>query len=98
MAKTLQKNIRIKSEQWDRIEAVATKQGVTANQLLVELAMEAIDRREWPRTELEIRMLRSCMFTAQAIARDMIAAGREDEVEAIRQNISAAAPELPGET
>ena len=97
MAKTLQKNIRITSEQWDRIETAATERGVTANQLLVELAVEALDRREWPRTELEIRMLRSSMFAAQAIARDMIVAGREDEVEAIRQDISQIAPELPSE-
>ena len=97
MAKTLQKNIRITSEQWDRIETAATERGVTANQLLVELAVEALDRREWPRTEHEIRMLRSSMFAAQAIARDMIAAGRADEVEAIRLNISQIAPELPGE-
>ena len=56
--------------------------------------MEALDRREWPRTEPEIRLLRSCMFTAQAIARDMIAAGREDEVEEIRQDISMMVPDL----
>ena len=97
MAKTLQKNIRIPSEQWDCIETAATERGVTANQFLVELAVEALDRREWPRTQHEIRMSRSCMFTAQAIAHDMIAAGREDEVKAIRLNISQVAPELPGE-
>ena len=56
--------------------------------------MEALDRREWPRTEHETRMLRSCMFTAQAIARDMIAAGRRDEVEGIRQEISKIVPDL----
>ena len=97
MAKTLQKNIRVPSEQWDRIETAATERGVTANQLLVELAVEALDRREWPRSELEIHLLRSCMFTAQAIARDMIAAGRADEVDTIRRNISQIAPELPDE-
>ena len=56
--------------------------------------MEALDRREWPRTDLEIQLLRSSVFTAQAIARDMIAAGREDEVEEIRRNISATTLEL----
>ena len=78
MAQTLQKNIRVTPEQWDRIETALENRGVTANQLLVELAMEALDRREWPHTELEIHLLRSCMFAAQAIARDMEAAGRGD--------------------
>ena len=98
MSKTLQKNIRITSEQWDRIEAVATKRGVTANQLLVELAMEALNRRQWPSTEAEIYLLRSAMFTAQAMARDMQAAGRGDEIANIARNISKIAPELPEES
>ena len=89
MTRTLQKNIRVTPGQWNRIENAAKEREVSANRLVVELAMEALDRREWPRTELEIQLLRSSMFTAQAIARDMIAAGREDEVEEIRRNISA---------
>ena len=97
MARTLQKNIRVTPEQWDRIENAARERGVSANRLVVELAIEALDRREWPRTELEIQLLRSSMFAAQAIARDMIAAGREEELEEIRRNISAVTPDLPGE-
>lgn len=92
MTRTLQKNIRVLPEQWDRIESAARERDMTANQLLVELAMEALDRREWPQTDLEILLLRSCLFTAQAIARDMIAAGREDEVKEIQQAISTVAP------
>ena len=38
------------------------------------------------------------MFAAQAMARDMIAAGRDEEVEQIRRNISAVVPKLPGES
>ena len=95
MTRTLQKNIRVLPEQWNRIEAAARKRDLTANQLLVELAMEALERREWPRTDLEILMLRSCVFTAQAIARDMIAAGRRNEVEEIEQAITSVAPQLP---
>ena len=94
MARTLQKNIRVTPGQWNRIENAAKEREVSANRLVVELAMETLDRREWPRTELEIRLLRSCMFTAQAIARDMIAAGRRDEVEGIRQEISKIVPDL----
>ena len=93
MARTLQKNIRVTPEQWDRIENAARKRGVSANRLVVELAIEALDRHEWPRTEHEIRLLRSSMFTAQAMARDMIAAGREDEVEEIRSLVSTVVPD-----
>ena len=95
MVQTVQKNIRVTPEQWERIEKAADQRRVSANQLLVELAMEALDRRQWPRTEAEIHLLRSAMFTAQATARDMAAAGRGDEIEEIARNISRIAPELP---
>ena len=38
------------------------------------------------------------MFTAQAIARDMIADGRGDEVEQIRRSICAVVPDLVEES
>ncbi len=98
MVQTVQKNIRLTPEQWEGIEKAAEERDVSANQLLVELAMEALDRRQWPRTRAEIYLLRSAMFTAQAMARDMAAAGRGDEIEAIARNISRVAPELPPET
>ena len=93
MTRTLQKNIRVTPGQWNRIENAAKERDVSANRLVVELAMEALDRREWPRTALEIQLLRSSMFTAQATARDMIAAGREEEVEEIRDFISSIVPD-----
>ena len=40
MVQTVQKNIRITPEQWERIEKAADERRVSANQLLVELAME----------------------------------------------------------
>ena len=95
MVQTVQKNIRVTPAQWARIETAADERGISANQLLVELAIEALDRRQWPRTEAEIHLLRSAMFTAQAIARDMEAAGRGDEIADIARNISRIAPELP---
>ena len=98
MVQTVQKNIRVTPEQWERIEKAADERGTSANQLLLELAIEALDRREWPRTEAEIYLLRSAMFAAQAIARDMEATGRGDEIAAIARNISKVAPELPPET
>ena len=97
MVQTVQKNIRVTPEQWQRIEKAADERGTSANQLLLELAIEALDRRQWPRTEAEIYLLRSAMFTAQAIARDMQAAGRGDEIAEIARNISKVAPDLPDE-
>ena len=93
MAQTLQKNIRITSEQWQCIESAARERDVSPNQLLVELAIEALERRQWPSTEVEIRVARASLFAAQAIARDLIAAGRENEVEEIRDFISTIVPD-----
>ena len=94
MVQTIQKNIRFTPEQWKRVEIEAEKRGVSPNRLVVELTMEALERREWPRTEAETHLLRSAMFAAQAIIRDMEAAGREEEIEQISRNISEVAPEL----
>ena len=98
MVRTLQKNIRVTPGQWKRLEKEAEERGISANQLVVELAMEALDHREWPRTEHEIQLLRSAMFAAQAMVRDMERAGREDEVEEISRYISEVVRELPGES
>ena len=92
--KTLEKHIRVHSEQWRRLEEAAAGSSLTPNQLVVELAMQALDRSEWPRTEAEIHLLRSAMFTAQATIRDMRKAGREHEIEEISHAISEVAPEL----
>ena len=95
MPKTLSKTIRVTEAQWDRVQSAARKRNESPNHLLVEVAMQALDRREWPRTELEIQLLRSTLFTAQATARNMIANGRREEVDEIRREISRIAPELP---
>lgn len=98
MPKTIARHIRVDAEHWRRIESLADEHRTTPNQLLVELAIEALDHREWPQNPLEIQMVRSCLFTAQATARDMISAGRGDEVEAIRREISKIVPEVPDES
>ena len=98
MVQTLQKNIRVTPEQWKQVEIEAERRGVSPNRLVIELTMEALERREWPRTEAEIHLLRAAMFAAQAIIRDMERAGREDEIEQISRNISEVAPELPGKS
>ena len=72
MAKTLSKTVRVTEAQWNRVETAAGKRNESPNHLLVKLAMEALDRHEWPRTELEIQLLRSTLFTAQAMARSRI--------------------------
>ena len=95
MVQTIQKNIRVTPEQWKRIENEAEKREMSPNRLVVELVMEALERREWPRTEAEIHLLRSAMFVAQAIIRDMERDGREEEIEQISRTISEVAPELP---
>ena len=98
MAQTAQKNIRFTSEQWKRVEKEAEKRDISPNRLVVELAIEGLERREWPRTEAEIHLLRSAMFTAQAIIRDMERDGREEEIQQISRNISEVAPELLGKS
>ncbi|MYA95653.1 MAG: hypothetical protein F4X91_04500 [Nitrospinae bacterium] len=93
MAQTAEKNIRVTPEQWKRIEKEAERREKSPNRLVVELAMEALERREWPRTEAEIHLLRSAMFAAQAIVRDMERAGWEEAIAKISRNISEGAPE-----
>ena len=95
MSKTLSKHIRIEAEHWKRMEDAARERNISPNQLVVELAIDALDRSQWPRTDLEIIMVRSCLFVSQAVARDMIAAGREKEVKEIQQAIDTVAPPLP---
>lgn len=91
--KTLNKHIRVHPEQWERIERAAQGSALTANQLVMELAMQALDRREWPATEAEVRVARASLFSAQALARGLIADGREQEVQEIREFISTIVPD-----
>lgn len=93
MTETIAKTIRVAAEQWKRIEKLAADRNVSANQLLVELAMEALDRREWPRNDAEIHVARATMFVSLALQHDLIAAGREDEVEELQRLISTVLPE-----
>ena len=95
--KALHKHVRILPEQWERLETDAESTPLTADHLLVELAMEALDRRQWPRTEAEIRVARASLFAAQVLACDLIAAGREHEVEEIRDFISTIVPDPDAE-
>ena len=91
--RTINKHIRVLPEQWERIEQAAQGTALTANQLVMELAIEALDRRDWPSTEAEVRVARASLFAAQAMARDLIASGREQEVQEIREFISTIVPD-----
>ncbi len=93
MADTLTRTIRVTPEQWERIEKIAKDRDVSANRLVVELVMEALDQREWPRTELDIQVAKAALFAAQVLRRDLIAAGRKDEVEEILKFVSTLVPE-----
>ena len=95
MGNTINKHIRVDEEHWKRIEKAAQERGISPSRLMTSATIEAIEGREWPHTEAEIHLLRSAMFTAQAIIRDMERAGREEEIEQISRNISEVAPELP---
>ena len=98
MVNTINKHIRVDEDHWRRIEKAAQERGISPSRLMISATIEAIEGREWPRTEAEIHLLRSAMFTAQAIIRDMEKAGRENEIEQISRNISEVAPELPRNT
>ena len=95
MGKSINKHIRVDEDHWRRIENAAHERGISPSRLMISATLEAVEGREWPRTEAEIHLLRSAMFTAQAIIRDMERAGREEEIEQISKSISEVAPELP---
>ena len=90
---SLHKHIRVSRAQWERIERAAEGSPHSPNQVLVELAMEALDRREWPGTDTEMRVARASLFAAQVLARSLIADGREAEVQEIRDFISTIVPD-----
>ena len=94
---SLHKHIRVSRAQWERIERAAEGSPHSPNQILVELAIEALDRREWPRTDTEMRVARASLFAAQVLARDLIANGRGNEVEEIRDFISTIVRDPDGE-
>ena len=95
--RALHKHIRILPERWQRVECAAAGTVYSANQLPVELAMEALDRRASLGPDAELRVARASLFAAQAIARRLIADGRENEVQEIREFISGIVPDPDAE-
>ena len=96
--KTLKKTLRVQPEQWELIEQAAKGTRSTANQLVMELAMESLERRRMFSPEAEIRVARASLFAAQAIARDLIAAGKEKDIQEIRDFISTIVPDVSSGT
>ena len=70
--KALHKYIRILPEHRERLEAAAEGTHLTDNQLLVELAMETLDRREWLTIEAQVRVARASLFAAHVLTHDFI--------------------------
>ena len=66
--------------------------------LLAELAKRWLETREWPQLEVQVRVARASLFTAQAIALDMIAAERKKQVDQVLDYVAiivpGSAPEL----
>ena len=91
--KSVNKHIRIDEELWDRLAAAARDSDTTANRLLSELAAQWLENREWPRSAVQIRVARSFLFAAQAIARDMKKAGRQQEIDEILEYAALIVPD-----
>jgi len=68
---------RVTAEHWNHIEEAARERQVSPNQFVMELAIDALERREWPRTEAQIKVARASLFAAQVLARDRIANSRK---------------------
>ena len=94
---TQSRRIRILPEQWARVEKAASGTMQNPNELLVQLAMEALDQRELFGTDARVRIARASLFVAQVLARDLIAEGREHEVREIREFISTIVPDAAGD-
>ena len=92
MPRKINKHIRIDEELWKRLEKAAGENDTTANRLLAELAERWLDTTEWPKSEVQVRVARASLFTAQAIALDMIAAGRKNEVDQILDHVATIVP------
>ena len=53
--------------------------------------------REWPQSAVQVQVARASLFAAQAIALDMIAAGRKKEVDQILEHVAAIVPDVAPE-
>ncbi len=89
MGNTINKHIRVDENHCNRIEKAAHKRGITPSRLMISAVFEAVEGREWLRTEAEIYLLRSAIFTSQVIVRDMENLPRSSHSDSfmVRRNI-----------
>ena len=80
---------------WDFLQEAVRRTSLTADQLMAELPIEALDRREWPATEAEIRMYFASLFAAQALARVLTDIPREEKLAETCRHVSQMTPEPP---
>lgn len=92
MPGTISKHIRIDEELWKRLETAAGEIDTTANRLLAELAERWLETREWPQSDVQVQVARASVFAAQAIALDMIAAGRQKRVDQLLEHAASIVP------
>ena len=67
MTQTIAKAAGVTPEQRGRVGNVSADRMLSANQLVIELAMEAIGRHGWSRTNAKIHFARVTMFVAPAL-------------------------------
>ena len=91
--KTQNRHVRILPEQWARVEKAALGTIKNPNEILVRLAMDALEQHELFGRDARIRVVRASLFTAQELAHGLIAEGHEQEVEEIREFISTIVPD-----
>ena len=90
------KNIPATPEQWEHIDTDREARGISAAQLVVEVATEPLDCHEWPSSGAEIHIERVAMFTAPILECDLISVDRE--VEELVKNMRALQDSLIGAT
>ena len=62
------------------------------SRLLAELAERWLETREWPQSEVQVQVARASLFTTQAIALDMIATGRKNDIGRILEHVATIVP------
>ena len=74
------------------VHDLLTNEGIDDG-LRTAFVVYVVSQREWPDSETEIRVARASLFSAQALARGLIADGRENEIQEIRAFISTIVPD-----
>ena len=76
-------------ELWKRLETAAGEIDTTANRLLAALGERWLETRQRPQSEVRVQVARASIFTAQAIALDLIATGRQKRVDQLLEHAAS---------